>query len=174
MDNQPGFRYSDITDLHFAVWNMIKPVNFIWVDFAERAVRCGVKDESTDTVADQRALDEQQKNAFVELIAYEDDGTPILGFDSPIRKQTEPWSSYRAEIEELDAFLGDMEEIDLLGWRNSLPSLKEGLCWRIDIYAKGGKEKHMSGQARFPAQWSAFGKSLNALVQKVEARGAVN
>ena len=152
---------------------MIKPVNFIWVDFTERVVRCGVKDETTDTIADQRELDEQQKNAFVELIAYDDDGNPILGFDAPIKKQKEPWSTYPAEQAELEAFLGDMEEIDLLGWRNSLPSLNEGLCWRIDIYSRTGKEKHMSGQARFPSQWSAFGKSLNALVQKVEARGNI-
>lgn len=64
-----------------------------------------------------------------------------------------------------------MEEIKLLDWRNSYPSLNEGLCWRIDVYGRGF-EKHMSGQARFPKEWNAFGKSLNALVSLVQARGA--
>lgn len=171
MENKPDIKYRDITDLHFAVWNMIKPVNFIWVDINDCCVKCGVKDQTTDTVADQRQFEEQQKNAFVELIAYDDDGNPMLGFDEPIKKQKYPYSVYKATPEELEAFLGDMEEIELLNWRNSFPSLNEGLCWRIDVYAKTG-EKHMSGQARFPKAWSAFGKSLNALVQRVETRGA--
>lgn len=173
MDNQSAAMYQQITDLHFAVWNMIKPINFIWVDVTNGCVKCGVKDEPTDTVLDQREFEKEQEQAFVELIAYDDKGEPILGFDEPIRKSKDPYSTYPATHSELLAFLGDMEEIKLLDWRNSYPSLNEGLCWRIDVYGRDF-EKHMSGQARFPKEWNSFGKSLNALVQLVQSRNSDN
>lgn len=74
--------YQQITDLHFAVWNMIKPINFIWVDVANGCVKCGVKDEPTDTVIDQREFDKQQQEALVELIAYDDKASPYSALTS--------------------------------------------------------------------------------------------
>ena len=163
LENTQNSLYQRFSDLHFAVWNMIKPVNYIWVDFDDRCVRCGVKNEPTDAIADERAAAELAKDAFIELISYDEDGSPILGFDDEAVKKD--YAEYPASDEDIAAFLGDMESIDLLGWRNQFPSLREGLCWRIDVYYEGG-EKHISGQARFPQEWTAFGKSLNALVKR--------
>lgn len=165
MENLANHTYSEITDLHFAVWNMIKPVNFIWVDFADKCVRCGVKDEPDDPIKAEREQNEAMKDEFVELISYDEDGRPVLGFDGEAQKE-EPYASYSADDIQLGEFTDELKRIDLLSWRNQYPSMREGLCWRIDVYYNGG-EKHMSGQSRFPAEWASFGKALNLLVEKV-------
>lgn len=164
--------YAQFTDLHFAVWNMIKPINYIWIDFTSRCVRCGVKDEPTDAVQDERAAIAAAKDSFVELISYDADGKPVLGFDeeAPIIEDSNR-QTYPCSESDLELFLEELEEVNLLGWKNQFPSLREGLCWRIDCYY-GGKEKHMSGQSRFPEQWTLFGKSLNGLVKKAQENAA--
>ncbi|MBQ4312887.1 MAG: hypothetical protein IJC18_01635 [Clostridia bacterium] len=169
MDNNENYQYLDITDLHFAVWNMIKPVNFIWIDFTDKCVRCGSKDEPTDTIKEDIELQEAQKEAFQELISYDEDGLPVLCFDKEPGRNDDPYTTYPADDADLLGFLGDMEEIDMLSWRTQYPSLREGLCWRIDVYFNEG-EKHFSGQARFPQNWAEFGKSLDGLVKRVQAK----
>ena len=171
MDSLLNNEYSKFTDLHFAVWNMIKPINFIWVDFEEKCVRCGVKDEPNDPVRDELDAAAAKGETFVELISYDESGSPVLGFDESEKKY--PFDSYPASEDDLLAFLCDLQELDILSWRNQFPSLREGLCWRIDIYYHGG-EKHMSGQTRFPPDWNEFGKSLNALVDRVQASDEQN
>ena len=171
MENVPGNDYQHFEHLHFAVWNMIKPVNFIWIDFGDKCVRCGSKDEATDAVVDEREAIEERKNAFIELISYDSDGNPVLGFDEVDRgKPIDPrYSEYPLSDEDLEAFLCDMSELELLSWRNHFPSMREGLCWRIDVYYNG-EEKHMSGQSRFPDKWVEFGKSLGGLVKKAQSQ----
>lgn len=168
MESIQSSLYSQFTDLHFAAWNMIKPINYIWIDFVDKCVRCGVKDEPTDAVQDEKAAIEAQKDKFVELISYDGDGKPILSFDESraVLEETD-YISYPVSSADLALFLEEMEEIGLLGWKNQFPSLREGLCWRIDCYY-GDEEKHMSGQSRFPEHWALFGKSLNGLVKKAQ------
>jgi len=168
MESSKNSAYSSFTDLHFAVWNMIKPINYIWIDFTDRCVRCGVKNEPTDAVQDERAAIAAQQERFVELISYDADGKPILSFDDsrPVLDNVD-YESYPTTEGDIKLFLEEMEEIGLLGWKEQWPSLREGLCWRIDIYYDGG-EKHLSGQSRFPEQWNLFGKSLNGLVKKAQ------
>ncbi|MBP3414320.1 MAG: hypothetical protein J6L81_03865 [Clostridia bacterium] len=166
MDSPLNNEYSKLHHLHFAVWNMIKPINFIWVDFDEQCVRCGVKNEPDDPIAAMREEEAAKDEVFVELISYDDDGMPVLGFDP--KESEKPYTEYPAQSDDLVAFLCDLQELDILSWRNQFPSLREGLCWRIDIYYDEKGEKHMSGQTRFPPDWAAFGKSLNALVEKVQ------
>lgn len=168
MESSKNPAYSGFTDLHFAVWNMIKPVNYIWIDFVDRCVRCGVKDEPTDAIQDERAALEALKDRFVELISYDAEGKPVLSFDDsrPVLENVD-YQSYPTTLSDLELFLDEMEEIDLLGWKEQWPSLREGLCWRIDCYYEGG-EKHLSGQSRFPEHWTLFGKSLNGLVKKAQ------
>jgi len=169
LDSIANQQYLQITDLHFAVWNMIKPVNFIWVDVKNRCVKVGTKDDSTDTVQDIREAKLAAKDAFVELISYDANGVPILHFDDDDEDAgfIDGFTTYRAKADDLVTFLSDMEDIGILDWKN-YPSLREGQCWRIDIYYIGG-EKHISGQSRFPAQWAEFGKALTGLINKVKA-----
>jgi len=162
-------QYLQITDLHFAVWNMIKPVNFIWVDVKNRCVKVGSKDEATDTVQDIVEAKTAAKEAYIELISYDENGTPILRFDEDSQFD-DGYTTYKAKAEDLVIFLSDMEDIGLLEWKN-YPSLREGVCWRIDVHYIGG-EKHISGQSRFPAQWTEFGKALNGLIKKVQSDSA--
>lgn len=163
-------QYLQITDLHFAVWNMVKPVNFIWVDVKNRCLKVGTKDEATDTVQDVIDARQAQKDAFIELISYDEEGKPILRFDEDEAVFEDGYTTYKASAEDLVIFLSDMEDIGLLEWKN-YPSLREGVCWRIDVHYAGG-EKHISGQSRFPAQWTEFGKALNGLVRKVQSDAA--
>ncbi len=165
LDELLNSEYSKFTHLHFAVWNMIKPINFIWVDFEEKCVKCGVKDEPDDPIQAEREAEAAKGETFVELISYDDDGAPVLGFDE--KDSPKPYDIYPADPDDLVAFLCDLQDLEILSWRNQFPSLREGLCWRIDIYYEGG-QKHMSGQTRFPPDWEAFGKSLNALVEKAQ------
>lgn len=169
MNSVANQQYLQITDLHFAVWNMIKPVNFIWVDVKNRCVRVGSKDEPTDTVQDMIEARAAQKDSFIELISYDSEGKPILNFEENGEDnfEYEGLTTYKAHAEDLVVFLSDMEDIALLDWKN-YPSLREGLCWRIDVHYKGG-EKHISGQSRFPEKWAEFGKSLNGLIKKVQS-----
>ena len=146
---------------------MIKPVNFIWVDVKDRCVKVGTKDEATDTVLDVIAAKEARKDAYVELISYDDAGEPVLNFEERIIEYEDGYTTYPASAEDLVIFLSDMEDIGLLDWKN-YPSLREGVCWRIDIHHVGG-EKHISGQSRYPQQWAEFCKALNGLVKKVQS-----
>ena len=170
MENVPSKDYRSFQHLHFAVWNMVKPINYIWIDFEDGCVRCGTKDEPTDAVKDEIEAIEQRKNAFIELISYDDEGKPLLGFDSA----DDPYvmdsrcTEYPVSEDDLAAFLCDMHDMELLSWRNHFPSMREGLCWRIDIYYEGG-EKHLSGQSRFPEHWVEFGKTLGNLVKKAQS-----
>lgn len=149
---------------------MTKPVNFIWVDVENRCVKVGSKDEPTDTVQDIIDARAAARDKYIELIFYGEDGAPILNFDDEAAVFEDGYTTYRARAEDLVIFLSDMQDIDLLGWKN-YPSLREGICWRIDIHYPGG-EKHISGQSRFPAQWSEFGKALNGLIKKVQSNTA--
>ena len=77
----------------------------------------------------------------------------------------------KANRADLLRFLAVLQKIDILSWRSSFPSQREGISWRVDIYSENGGEKHSSGQARFPAEWAEFGKSISALVQSVQSGG---
>ena len=167
MNSVANKQYLRITDIHFAFWNMIKPVNFIWVDVKDRCVKVGSKDEATDTVQDTLEAQNASKDAFVELISYDAAGEPVLNFEEKQTEYEDGYTTYKASAEDLVIFLSDMEDIGLLEWKN-YPSLREGVCWRIDIHSVDG-EKHISGQSRFPQQWAEFCKALNGLVKKVQS-----
>ncbi len=167
MNSVANQQYLQITDIHFAFWNMIKPVNFIWVDVKDRCVKVGSKDEATDTVKDVLDAKEAKKDSYIELISYDSDGEPVLNFDGDGAEYDDGYTTYKASAEDLVIFLSDMEDIGLLEWKN-YPSLREGVCWRIDIHSVSG-EKHFSGQSRYPQQWAEFCKALNGLVKKVQS-----
>lgn len=144
---------------------MIKPVNFIWVNFRDRTVRCGAWDIFGDPKKAAEEFEASRGEDFVELISYDRNGKPVLSFDDV--QFNIPGSCADASPSDLLKFLETLESIDFLNWRPSYPSLREGLCWRIDTYTEDG-QKHYSGQSRFPQQWTAFGKALNELVSSVQ------
>jgi hypothetical protein len=165
LPNSINNEYDKITELYFAVWNMIKPVNFIWVNFRERTVRCGSWGIFDDPKKAAEEFDSNKGEEFVELISYDNNGRPVLSFDE--QQFNVPGSCSEAAAADLLHFLETLESIDFLNWRPLYPSLREGLCWRIDTYMEDG-QKHYSGQSRFPSQWAAFGKALNELVESVQ------
>ena len=152
--------YGRICELFFAVWNVSPPVNYIWVDFDNQQVMCGQHDDVCDLAGERRNL-RSQGGKFVELISYDENGEAIRNFDS--------FSFEEANRADLLSFLATLQKIDILSWRNTFPSQRDGISWRVDIYSENGGEKHSTGQARFPAEWAEFGKSISALVQSVQA-----
>lgn len=157
--------YGRISELFFAVWNVNPPINYIWVDFENRRVMCGQNDEICDLAGERRNL-KQQGGKFVELISYNENGEPILNFDNFSFEEEVPFID--ANQADLIKFLEVLQKIDILSWRNSFPSRREGISWRIDIYSQNGSEKHSNGQARFPTEWAEFGRAISALVQSVQ------
>ena len=160
--------YSRISELFFAVWNVSPPVNYIWVDFANQQVMCGQHDEICDLAGERKNLREQG-GKFVELISYDENGEAIRNFDCFSFEEEIPF--LKANRADLLRFLAVLQKIDILSWRSSFPSQREGISGRVDIYSENGGEKHSSGQARFPAEWAEFGKSISALVQSVQSGG---
>lgn len=158
--------YGKISELFFAVWNVKPPINYIWVDFDKCKIMCGQNDEICDLAAERRNLN-NQGGKFVELISYDESGEPILNFDSFSFEQGAPF----IDLNKADAlkFLAVLQKIDVLAWRNSFPSKREGISWRVDIYSNNGSEKHSNGQARFPLEWAEFGKAISTLVQSAGA-----
>ena len=158
--------YGRISELFFAVWNVSPPVNYIWVDFENEQVMCGQHDDTCDLAGERRNL-RSQGGKFVELISYDENGEAIRNFDSFSFEEEIPF--LKANRADLLSFLSVLQNIDILSWRNSFPSQRDGISWRVDIYSDNGSEKHSSGQARFPTEWAEFGKSISTLVQSVQA-----
>lgn len=158
--------YSRLSELFFAVWNVEPPINYIWVDFDNEQVMCGQHDEICDLAGERRNL-RAQGGKFVELISYDENGEAIRNFDAFSFEEEIPF--LKANRADLMRFLGVLQKIDILSWRSSFPSQREGISWRIDIYSGNGSEKHSKGQARFPVEWAEFGKSISMLVQSVQA-----
>ena len=159
--------YQKITDLYFAVWDMAPPYNYIWVDFAGGRLSKGTKKIDEDPIKTRREanpIDLLDRMDYVELISYDEQGRAMLGFEQPDSDD----GGIPANRRYLDAFLRDLQDIDILAWREQYPSMRDGLCWRIDIYTEGG-EKHMSGQTRFPQEWAAFGRAMAVLIDRVES-----
>ena len=102
----------------------------------------------------------------MELISYDENGEAIRNFDNFSFEEEIPF--LKANRADLLKFLGVLQSIDILSWRNSFPSQRDGISWRVDIYSQNGSEKHSSGQARFPAEWAEFGRAISALVQSVQ------
>ena len=157
--------YGRISELFFAVWNVNPPINYIWVDFENKRVMCGQNDEICDLAGERRNI-KTQGGKFVELISYDENGEPILNFDNFSFEEDAPF--VEASQADLMKFLSVLQKIDILSWRSSFPSRREGISWRVDIYSQNGSEKHSSGQARFPLEWAEFGRSISALVQSVQ------
>lgn len=160
-----GENYAKITDLYFAVWNMYPPINFIWIDFKSGTLKIGERKKETDGVADYAEAVKKASENFIELISYDSTGKPILNFEGKPSVPEEPCDKYLLDRNDLATFLVDMEDVGLLDWKPQYPSLREGQCWRIDIYMRDG-EKHYSGQTRYPERWADFGRSLGGLVNK--------
>ena len=158
--------YGRLSELFFAVWNVSPPVNYIWVDFDNQQVMCGQHDEICDLAGERRNL-KAQGGKFVELISYDENGEAIRNFDSFSFEEEIPF--LRANRADLLNFLAVLQSIDILSWRNSFPSQRDGISWRVDIYSQNGSEKHSSGQARFPTEWAEFGRAISALVQSVQS-----
>ena len=156
--------YGRLSELFFAVWNVSPPVNYIWVDFDNQQVMCGQHDEICDLAGERRNL-KAQGGKFVELISYDENGEAIRNFDN----FGEELPFLKANRADLLSFLSVLQQIDILSWRNSFPSQRDGISWRVDIYSQNGSEKHSSGQARFPTEWAEFGRAISALVQSVQA-----
>ena len=157
--------YSRISELFFAVWNVKPPVNIIWVDFDKQLVMCGQHDVICDLAGERRNA-RTQGARFVELISYDENGNAIRNFDNCSFEEEIPF--LRANKADLLRFLAVLQKIDVLSWRNSFPSQREGISWRLDIYSSNGGEKHTSGQARFPTEWAEFGKAISELVEAVK------
>ena len=160
--------YRSITDLYFAVWDMTPPYNYIWVDFAGRRLSKGTKKVDEDPIQTRREanpIDLLKRMDYVELISYDEQGRAVLGFD---KSDAIDDRGIPANRKDLDDFLSDLQDIGILDWREQYPSMRDGLCWRIDIYSDDG-EKHMSGQTRFPQEWAAFGRAMAILIDRVEA-----
>ena len=158
--------YSRISELFFAVWNNNPPINYIWIDFENQQVVGGHHDAICDLAGERRRLNDQG-GKFVELISYDENGEAIRNFDAFSFEEEIPF--LKANRADLMRFLGVLQKIDILSWRSSCPSQREGISWRIDIYSGNGSEKHSKGQARFPVEWAEFGKSISMLVQSVQA-----
>ncbi len=159
--------YSRISELFFAVWNVNPPINYIWVDFANNCLMCGQNDRICD-LAGERRNQRGQGGKFVELISYDKNGEPILNFDS--FSSDDGARFVAASRSDLMKFLATLQKIDILSWRNSFPSRREGISWRVDIYSENGGQKHSNGQARFPMEWTEFGQSISTLVQSVQSK----
>ncbi len=157
--------YSRISELFFAVWNVDPPINYIWVDFASEQVVCGQHDQICDLAGERRSL-KAQGGRFVELISYDENGEAIRNFDGYSFEEKIPF--LKANRADLLQFLGVLQTVEILSWRNNMPSKREGISWRIDIYSSNGSEKHSKGQARFPKEWTDFGKAISELVQAVQ------
>ena len=159
--------YSRISELFFAVWNNNPPINYIWIDFENQQVVGGHHDAICDLAGERRRLNDQG-GKFVELISYDENGKPILHFDNYTFEEDVPF--VKANRADLLRFLAVLQKIDVLSWRNSFPSHREGISWRLDIYSVNGGEKHSSGQARFPVYWAEFGKALGELLQAAQPK----
>ena len=157
--------YSRINELFFAVWNVKPPINYIWVDFEAGQVMCGQSDEICDLAGERRNL-KAQGGKFVELISYDENNEAICNFDNYAFEEEAPFLP--ANRADMLKFLGILQKIDILSWRNHFPSQRDGISWRVDIYSSNGSEKHSSGQARFPVEWAEFGRGISALVQSVQ------
>lgn len=164
MENMVNREYSKITNMYFAIWQGDESANYILIDFANARMERGSQPVANDIIAARRREDDD--NAFVELISYDRDGRPILNFDDPADDEPEDMGVPvpKSAIEQLRL---QLQAVDILSWRNNLPSSRKGISWRIDIYSEGG-EKHMSGQARFPTEWTRFSKAVSALVESCE------
>ncbi len=158
--------YSRISELFFAVWNVNPPINYIWVDFENEKVMCGQHDEICDLAGERRSI-KAQGGKFVELISYDENGEAIRNFDTYSFEEDVPF--LKANRADLLKFLGVLQSIDILSWRSNFPSQREGISWRVDIYSNNNSEKHSKGQARFPLEWSEFGKAISSVVQSVQA-----
>lgn len=157
--------YGRISELFFAVWNVKPPINYIWVDFDGGQVMCGQHDEICDLAGERRSI-QAQGGKFIELISYDENGEAIRNFDNYSFEEEAPFLA--ANRSDLLQFLGVLQNIDVLGWRNNFPSQRDGISWRVDIYSSNGSEKHSKGQARFPVEWAEFGRAISALVQSVQ------
>jgi hypothetical protein len=157
--------YSRISELFFAVWNTSPPINYIWVDFENEKVVGGHHDSVCDLAGERRNL-RNQGGRFVELISYDEKGNAIRNFDNYTFEEDVPF--VKANRADLLRFLAVLQQIDILSWRNSFPSQREGISWRVDIYSSNGSEKHSSGQARFPLNWAEFGRAIGELLQSAQ------
>lgn len=157
--------YGRISELFFAVWNVDPPINYIWVDFEAEQVMCGQYERVCDLAGERRSI-RAQGGKFVELISYDENGEAIRNFDGCSFEEKVPF--LKASRADLLRFLGELQKVEILSWRNNLPSKREGISWRIDIYSGNGSEKHSKGQARFPKEWADFGKAISTLVQAVQ------
>ena len=171
--------YANLSDLYFAVWDMIPPYNFVWVDFKGKRLQTGVKKVDEDPIAAINksvggGFSQTDEQDFVELISYDSEGLPVLNFDGPNRSE-KGWINAKDIC--INALLKELQEMDILDWRCQYPSIREGICWRVDIYGsiygssdKGEEkiEKHLSGQARFPNDWQRFGKAIAAFVESCQ------
>lgn len=165
--------YSRISELFFAVWNAQPPINYIWVDFENSQVMCGQYERVCDLAGERRSV-RSQGGKFVELISYDENGEAIRNFDNCSFEEKPPF--LKANRADLLKFLGQLQSVEILSWRGNLPSKREGISWRIDIYSGSAEanvpahigEKHCKGQARFPKEWTQFGKAISELVQAVQ------
>ncbi|MDR1003181.1 MAG: hypothetical protein LBL82_07935 [Oscillospiraceae bacterium] len=160
--------YAQITDLYFAVWSDSgTPVNYILLDFSAKRLERGEQAAAEDPIEKRRAPKDDQSD-FVELIKYSADGTPIYNFDEPKKDEGQKPKDTRDVIADgdIEEFLSALQKVDIFSWRNNMPSNREGLSWRVDIYAANDFSKHMSGHARFPLDWSQFVTALNKLVER--------
>ncbi|MCL2486484.1 MAG: hypothetical protein FWE86_02650 [Oscillospiraceae bacterium] len=164
--------YTGLTDLYFAVWDMIPPYNYIWIDFKGKRLLTGTKKDNEDPVAAIKNnpsgpnADQDDEEDFVELISYDADGNPVVKFEDPdlAEKGRGKKGWIKAKEADINTLLRELQDMDILGWRNQYPSIRDGICWRVDLYGSPG-EKHMSGQARFPAEWHRFGKAVAAFAE---------
>lgn len=157
--------YSRISELFFAVWNGNPPINYVWVDFENGQVLCGQHDAVCDLAGERRSI-QAQGGRFVELISYDENGEAIRNFDNCCFEENPPFQ--KVSRADLIRFLGVLQTIEILSWRNNMPSKREGISWRVDIYSKNNSEKHSKGQARFPKEWTDFGKAVSELLQAVD------
>ena len=158
--------YSQITDLYFSVWEDKGAANYIWVKIADKKLETGVQAVAEDPIAAK--LDGSNKNPFIELITYAEDGTPILNFDQPEEDLNNKECGVDIPEEALESFRLALQKFDILSWRNHFPSNRQGVSWRIDIYKTSG-QKHMDGKARYPMEWGAFSKAMSEIVEKTTA-----
>ena len=112
------------------------PVNYIWVDFDNQQVMCGQHDEMCDLAGERRNL-KAQGGKFVELISYDENGEAIRNFDNFSFEEEIPF--LKANRADLLKFLGVLQSIDILSWRNSFPSQRDGISWRVENAPESGK-----------------------------------